>query len=792
MQISVTLAGGRRILFRVVQPLSRLRTALTGTLLLLSSAFLLTACIVTADRNIEADAKDPRARDLTERIQSLDLQPRQPADAGTGSIAQSKSSRPAIYLSDGSTPQGASLGEREGSGGSGYDLNFENAPVATVAKVILGDVLNLGYSIDPRVQGTVTLASVRPVPKADALYVLENALRMSGVALIRDRGNGYRLVPAPEAGPGGVDRSATAEAGQGISVVPLRYTSAQNIFKLLDAFGVKAATMRPDSARNTLIVTGSGTDRSAAIDTILSFDADWMRGQSVGIFPVRNSSPEPIIGEIEKIMDSGEGGMSQSMIKFQPIGRLNSILVVSQKPEYLKRAQTWIARLDRSDTEGVNLKSYPLRYGNSKLVVALLQDMLLSQSSTSSSTLDSAQSQLAPGSGMSTTSSGSNPVAALSALPTAGAGASTPVTGPPGSQLNTRAAPATSTTPGQDNTLSGTPSGARSGGNGILQNVRITADVTNNAVLVYANMESQRVIEQTIRQIDRPQRQIAIEATIAEVTLNDQLNYGVQFFLASKKGSISNTIAGVSNSSTVGSNIDGQDNAVNAAAGALLGRVLPGFNFLIGAENSPRVVLDALHNVTNVKVLSNPSLVVLDNQPATLQVGDQVPFSTGTATVLTANNTVVNTIDYKNTGIILRVLPRANANGNVVLDIEQEISSVAAGSAGSLTPTISQRRVKSSIAVTSGQTVLLAGLISETENKQRQGLPILDSIPGVGDAFSHQGTGRSRTELILFIRPTVMRDGVDAHVIAEEMRSKMNGRLVGTSNPVVVVPKATR
>ncbi|MGH6644447.1 MAG: type II secretion system protein GspD, partial [Bradyrhizobium sp.] len=307
-----------------------------------------------------------------------------------------------------------------------------------------------------------------------------------------------------------------------------------------------------------------------------------------------------------------------------------------------------------------------------------------------------------------------------------------------------------------------------------------------------ANNESQRIVERTIRQIDRPQRQIAIEATIAEVTLNDQLNYGVQYFLASKKGSISSTIPGVATNGT--SAIEPASNAVNAAAGALLGRVLPGFNFLIGSENSPRVVLDALHGVTNVKVLSNPSLVVLDNQSATLQVGDQVPFSTGTATVLTANNTVVSTIDYKNTGIILRVLPRANANGNIVLDIEQEISSVAAGSAGSLTPTISQRRVKSSIAVTSGQTVLLAGLISETENRARQGIPILDSIPGVGDAFAHQTNTRARTELILFIRPSLIKDAVDAHVIAEEMRSKMNSRLVGTSNPVVVVPppRATR
>jgi general secretion pathway protein D len=802
-------------LIKVVHPLSRLRSVLAGTLALFLSAFALTACIVTADQSIETNPKDPRAQDVGERIQSIDLLPRQTADSEATGLRQPSASRPAIYLSDGSTPQGSASIERDAGGsGSGYDLNFENAPVTTVAKVILGDVLNVGYTIDPRVQGTVTLASVRPVAKADALYVLENALKMSGVALVRDR-NGYRLLPSAEAGPGGIDRSASAEAGQGISVVPLRYVSAQTVFKLLDAFGVKASTVRPDSGRNTLMISGSGADRAAAIDTILSFDADWMKGQSVGIFPVRNSTPEPLITELEKIMDSGEGGLTQNVVKFQPIARLNSIMVVSQKPEYLKRAGTWIARLDKSDTEAANMQSYPLRYGNSKTVVALLNEMLIGHGGGSAS-LDSAASQISPGAGLSLSSSGSssgsfsgggNPVASLSALPTAGAGAPVPVTGGPGSSLSARPAPSQSQAQSQNlglDSLSGNPSaaGGKAGG-GFLQNVRITADITNNAILVYANAESQRIVEQTIRQIDRPQRQIAIEATIAEITLNDQLNYGVQYFLASQKGSISNTIPGVTTSpagggtSTGGTTttaIEPASNAVNAAAGALLGRVVPGFNLLVGAENSPRVILDALHNVTTVKVLSNPSLVVLDNQAATLQVGDQVPFSTGTATVLTANNTVVNTIDYKNTGIILRVLPRANANGNVVLDIEQEISSVAAGSTGSLTPTISQRRVKSSIAVTSGQTVLLAGLISETENKQRQGIPVLDSIPGLGDAFSHQTNSRARTELILFIRPTVIRDPIDAHVIAEEMRSKMNNRLVGTSNPVVVVdpPRSTR
>ena len=150
------------------------------------------------------------------------------------------------------------------------------------------------------------------------------------------------------------------------------------------------------------------------------------------------------------------------------------------------------------------------------------------------------------------------------------------------------------------------------------------------------------------------------------------------------------------------------------------------------------MVINALHQYTDVKILSNPSLVVVDNQPATLEVGDQVPITTGSATVLSANNAIVNTVDYKNTGIILHVQPRVNSNGTVLLDIEQEISAVVndltTGSAPTstttnLTPTISVRRVKSELSVANGQTVLLAGLISETQNLAHSGIPILDQIP---------------------------------------------------------------
>jgi general secretion pathway protein D len=319
------------------------------------------------------------------------------------------------------------------------------------------------------------------------------------------------------------------------------------------------------------------------------------------------------------------------------------------------------------------------------------------------------------------------------------------------------------------------PRGGSSGSGAILPGIRITPDVVNNSLLIYANEENYRIIEGALRQIDRPQLQVAFDATIAEVTLNDALNYGVQFFLKSTN---------VGAPPDTGSAVNTISAAANTATGALLGRVLPGFNILVGSEAAPQAVIDALHTVTDVKVLSNPSLVVVDNGVATLQVGDQVPITTGTATVLSANNAVVNTINYQNTGIILRVVPRVSANNTVRLDVEQEISSVSTASAtGTLTPTISERKVKSTLTVADGQTVLLAGLISETQNNSRNGIPLLDQLPGyLGDAFSHQNKTVQRTELIIFIRPQIIRDGVDAHLVAEELRAKMKAR-VGSVSP---------
>src|SRR3984885_10794410 len=324
----------------------------------------LAACLLH-DPSDEAKPNDPRAQSVTDQIRAVDLSARQPLPVQDSGLGGAHPARDEIYLGDTTAPiktSTTSSSPEAEANGEGYDLNFENAPVTTVAKVILGDILGVGYTIDPRVQGTITLSSGRPVSKANVLFVLESALRMSNVALVRDR-DGYRLIPAADAtGSGFVDSGNDTEAGFGISVVPLRFVSAQAILKLLDGFGVKPNTVRVDNARNILLIQGSGNDRRAAVDMALSFDGDWMRGQSVGVFPIHNSTPEPIITELEKIMDTGETGLSQNLIKFQSVSRLNAILVVSRKPEYLKTAATWIKRLDESDTAGTNLKVYRLRY----------------------------------------------------------------------------------------------------------------------------------------------------------------------------------------------------------------------------------------------------------------------------------------------------------------------------------------------------------------------------------------------------------------------------------------------
>jgi general secretion pathway protein D len=737
----------------------------------------------------DADNKDP---DVFEKVRSIDLLPRYPNQLPQRELSTGPRAKTAIYAADpGDDASPATSAQQATASTERSELNFDNSPVASVAKIVLGDILGVGYVIDPRVQGNISLSSGRPIPKSDIVFALENALRIGGIALVRDD-TGYRLVPQADAvGTGAADAADRMTPGYGISVVPLQFVSAQTIVKLVDSFATKPGMIRADTNRNLILVQGTGSERRNAVDLVLSFDADFMKGQSVGIFPVQNSNPGPIIAELEKIVDSGEGGSSQNLVKFQSIARMNAVLAVTRKPELLHRVETWIHRLDTTNTGRSAVHVYRVKFGDAKQIARVLNDVFGGGGGSGSSTspLDSAAGQVAPGSGLASSSSGGSALSRLSASPT---GQSSGGFGSSG-----RAASGSATDSSAGNQAGyGSASGAQGGslfessansqgaGRGtaggagpanVLDGVRITADSVNNTLLVNASQEQYRIIEQTIREVDQPQLQVAIDATIAEVTLTDDLQYGIQSYVMSKDLGLKPNVGSTGYS--------GASALVGAASDVLLNRAIPGFNFLVGSASTPRAILNALHSITDVKVLSNPSLVVIDNQIATLQVGDEIPIQTGSATVLTGSNTIANTTDYRSTGIILRVVPRINANGNVRLDVEQEISnpvtnSSSSSSTNSLTPTVSTRKVRSSVSVASGQTVLLAGLISDTQNKTRSGIPGLDQIPGIGDVLFGQAEKTiKRTELIIFIRPQIIRDGADAHFVAEELRTKLRGSI---------------
>lgn len=764
---------------------------------------MLGACTPTTTLGIGGGDEQPDAMD---RVRAVNLEPHFPQAGDSGGAGAGATANRALVYYGGAGGSGGAGAAQAGAAalpgtGEGVDLNFENTPVTAVAKVILGDILGLGYTIDPRVQGTISLASGRPVPKTKLLFVLESALRASNAVLAHDAG-GYRILPADDAiGSGGVDRAGgRQEPGYGVTVIPLRHVSAPTMTKLLEGFAAKAGAIRADPGNNLLVVIGNGIERRTAVETVLSFDADWMRGQSVGIFQIVNTTPEPLIAELEKILDSGEGGLSQTLVKLQPVNHLNAILVVARKPELLRTTATWVGRLDGSATMGAGVKVYRVRYGDARQIARLLTDLFVGGGGGGGG-LD--QDQLAPGAGASALSASgqtggssaqgqsSSPFGSLSSgSGQSGSGSSFGSGSGSGSGFGSGSGSGSSFGSGSGSgaggsfgaraSLAGASAGFGSGGGGVggsggagsvLPGVRIMADVTNNAVVIYANQAHYRIIEKALQQIDRPRLQVAVDLTIAEVTLTDQLAYGVQFFL----GSI-NTLHSFSNGV--------QASNTSGSLPPPPSENLPGFNLMLGSKLTPHVILSALHDYTTVKILSNPSLVVVDNQVATLTVGDQIPIQVQQSQSTVALAPVINSINYRNTGIILRIQPRISGNGNVLLDIEQEISQCQNCRTVNLTPTIAERKVKSSIMVTTGQTVLLAGLVSDDQNGNRAGIPVLDQIPILGEAFvNNAGKGFKRTELIIFVRPQIIRDSVDASFVAEELRSKMRGDKIGSYRP---------
>jgi general secretion pathway protein D len=590
---------------------------------------------------------------------------------------------------------------------------------------------------------------------------------------------------------------AGMEPGYQVRVVPVRYVNVQELQKAIEPLMPPKSVVRADEARNMLMLAGSAAELESVMDTIQLFDVDYMRGMSVGIFPVKNVDVPTIAEEVGKLMGTGSKGGLSSMLKIIPVERLNAVMAVSPQSTYLDDVETWIERLDRySSNKSSNLHVYQVQ----NVDAADLANTLGQIFGQSGGKGGSRGASVAPGMSGSSVSGGSSSGDTNNASPGTGSSNTDEMSsGGTGSNFYVDSAFAfgdttsSGTTGGLGSSSSGmggssgfgssssgmggsggfgssSGSGRRGSSRGATatdlgNNTRIIADPNNNALIIMAKPQAYKEIEAVIKELDVLPLQVLIDATIVEVTLSDDLTYGLKWYFEHGKGAA----------------------VLDSPTSALISSAAGGFTYsLVNHAKDIRVELDALANKSKVNVLSTPSVMVLNNQEAQINVGRRVPtpttsvsnFSTTTATVLPGTNTdgtLSANLQYQESGVTLRVRPRVNSGGLVIMDIAQQSSDPKSVKVGGVdTYEFQQRKINSVVAVPNGETLALGGLIQDTRTDPSiSGLPILSQIPFIGPLFGTWKFAETKTELVMLITPRIVENRPDITRVTNEFRRRM-------------------
>lgn len=607
----------------------------------------------------------------------------------------------------------ASVTQVTADGSGQYELNLVNAPIAEAAKAVLGDALHLNYVVDPRVQGTVTLQTSQAVSQESLVDILESALAVNNAG-ITNRAGTYQIVPLSDimssTPPVSVPSVSPSGPGIKVQVLQLQYIAADEMKTILEPITRQGSVLRIDSTRNLITVAGNNSDLDAIREAISVFDVDWMRGMSVALHPLKTSKPAAVATELDSIFGT-KGGPGAKIIQFIPNDRLNSVLVITSRPAYLSRAAVWIGKLDKlAETNEDQLFVYQIQNRPAKELAEVLSSVLGTSVKTSGET------------------AGANVSPDMTPIALASDGI-TPV-------------PLTRPSPLLELAQEGRAAHAN-----------VVADVENNALLIQTTARDYDRIQRILTKLDVLPTQVMLEAVIAEVTLKDELKFGLRWFFEN----------------------NGMKISLTDVASGFTGASFPGLGWTYATDNI-QVTLNALSSITDVNVISAPTIMALNNQKAILQVGDQVPIITQQAVgTTTPDAPIVNSVEMKDTGVILTVTPRINNAGRVMLDIQQEVSNVTkTTSSGIDSPTIQQRKIQTRVLVNDGESLALGGLIQERNNIDRGQVPILGDIPIIGNAFKNKTDSVGRTELIIFIRPRVIRDIAEAREVTEEFRGKIS------------------
>ena len=621
-----------------------------------------------------------------------------------------------------------------------FSLNFEALDIRQIVQYILGDYLKELFTIHPSTAGNATIRTSKPVSRQDLIPILEMLLRQNNQVMVKEEGM-YKIMPAALGIKGSLSPSLGGITkplpnGYSVQVIQLQYIGVVDMARLLLPYQIDASSVQQDPVRNLLILSGTQRELRHLLEIVELFDVDFLAGYSIGLYQL-STDVKALGGDLDRIFGAAAQSPLAGIVKYIPIERLNALLVVTTQPRYLDEAKKWIERLDKSGgvAGGLRLNVYPVQHGKAEKLAQLLNEVYGNKQGGTTPTL-------APG---------QRPA-----------------------QITTPAAPGSPTTP-QTPLQSAIQSLVSFAGSGVSvsKDARIIADNDNNALLILASPSDFETIQTALRQLDVPRRQVSVEVLIAEVTLTDELKFGIEWFINARN----NTVGALRNPSGTSGILPGILPATPGLATATTDprsviATTPGLQLINVLGGDVRATLQALGTDGRATVLSAPRVMVLDNEKASINVGDQISIDTGTSLGTGTGGTTVTTRQYLPTGIILNVTPRINAGGRVTLEVNQEVSSVGAASGGG-NPPISTRKAQTTINVGSGETTVLAGLIDTKSGSATQGVPLLSKIPLIGGLFGSQSYRNNRTELVILITPTVITNSDEAAAFTQELRTKM-------------------
>ena len=628
-------------------------------------------------------------------------------------------------------------------GTGAYTLNFNDADLAEVAKTILSDSLGENYVLSPEVKGKVTLQTTQAITKEELLPTLEMVLRMNNAALVKDGGI-YHIEPAANALYSSDLSIGSNVVGYQTKVIPVRNVAAEEMSKLLKPLVQEKTILQVDNERNILIASGTGDEMQRVLEMVNAFDVDMMRGRSFALFSLAHVDAETVIKELEAVFNAKSGDKDGGFFRFIPIERINAILAITHQSRYLNDIESWVYRLDKANTASEGSANV---YRVQNVDAVELADTL-NEIFTGSTHKRSKSASVAPGQEMAELSSSDNP------------------TGAPDSQ---QPPPESGQRPVINNNNFSDQSTGDTAGLSSLSNIRIIPDEPNNALVIMATAREYERILPIIKQLDIMPLQVLIDATIVEVDLKDDLQYGLQW--AYDNGNFHSLLAS-------GGGIKDATSLLSS-----------GFS-LFYSGGSIKAVLKLLADKSTINVIASPSVMVLNNQEASLDVGDKVPVPTATTTNTNSANTTTNIlgqtstnalittpIQMAQTGIILKIKPRVNAGGLVLMKIDQEANQAIPNNVSTLSqsPIIQTRKIHSSIAVKNGETIVLGGLIREDTSKELRGLPILNELPIIGPLFGTTSNKKTKSELVLLITPRVVENQQNSHDVTEEFKRKLTG-----------------